>query len=213
MKRESILAGAILLFLSVINFTSCSNDVEIGNKPEIIKIIVSAQTGFYKSGDFTEDIPIEGMKIKESKNDDWDIIPFGKISDFEYEKGYNYELLVERTTSALISDPNYKLIKLLDKQKAIENKKMVEIYISAQTGLYKSSDLTQDIPSIEGMKIKEDGKDGWYVVPFDKITDFEYQKGYSYKLLVEKTSVIDIPIYVGSTTYKVIEVLSMKKGE
>lgn len=119
-----MLFGIILVFLSFINFTSCSNDIEIGNKPKTIKIIVSAQTG-----------------------------------------------------------------------------------------LYKSSDLTQDIPSIEGMKIKEEGKDDWYVVPFDKITDFKYQKGYSYKLLVEEKSIIDIPIYVGSTTYKLIEVLSMKKGE
>lgn len=124
MKRGSILFGIISLFLSIITFTSCSNDVEIGHKPEIIKII-----------------------------------------------------------------------------------------ISAQTGLHKSSDITQDMPSIEGMKMKEDGKADWYVVPFDKITDFSYQKGYSYELLVEKRAIIDIPIYVGSTTYKLIEVLSMKKGE
>lgn len=124
MNRKNVLSGIVLLFLAVINFTSCSNEVKLGDEMKIVKIIVSAQTGFYKSGD-----------------------------------------------------------------------------------------LTQDIPSIEGMQMKEDGNDNWHVVPFDKITGFEYKKGYNYKLLVEKTVLLDMPAYVGGTTYKLIEVLSMRRKE
>lgn len=211
MKRKSMLSSIVLLFLSVINLISCSNGVELGDKMEIIKITVSAQTGFYKSGDVTEDIPIEGIKIKEDNKNNWHVLPFSSISDFKYEKGYDYELLVEKAISANSNCLKYKLIKLLKKEKAIGDTKMIEVYISDQIGLYKSGDLTQDIPSIEGMRMKEGEKNDWYVVPFNKITDFEYKKGYNYKLLVEKTTLINIPIYINSTTYKLIKILSMEK--
>lgn len=211
MKRRSMLSGIVLLFLSVINFVSCSNEVELGDEIKIIKITVSAQTGFYKSGDVTQDIPIEGMNIKEGEKNDWYVIPFSSISDFKYEEGYDYELLVEKVIPADSSSLKYKLIKLLKKEKAIGDTKMIEVYISDQTGLYKSGDLTQDIPSIEGMRIKEGEKNDWYVVPFNKIIGFKYKKGYSYKLLVEKTALIDVPIYINSITYKLMEILSMEK--
>ena len=213
MNRRSMLSGIILLFLSVINLVSCSNEVKLGDEIKIAKVTVSAQTGFYKSGDVVENIPIEGMKIKESEDSGWNIVPFSSILDFIYEKGYDYELLTEKTTSADSSSIKYKLIKLLKKEKAIGDTKMIKVYISGQTGLYKSGDLTQDIPSIEGMKMKEDEKSDWYVVPFNKIMDFEYKKGYNYKLLVEKTSIIDTQIYVDNTTYKLIEILSKEKSE
>lgn len=213
MKNRKILFGIFIVFLSAISFISCSNEVQFDNDTETIKIFVSAQTGFYKSGDITEDVPIEGMKIKESEKNDWDVVPFNKISNFIYEKGYDYELLVEKTTSTNPGNIRYKLIKLLNKQKETGNIKIIELHISAQTGLYKDGDLTQEIPSIEGMKIKEGEENDWYVVPFNKITGFEYEKGYSYKLLVERTTLIDMPIYINKTTYKLIKILSREKSE
>lgn len=212
MKNRNMLHKILFLFFCIIGLSNCSSELGTEKNIQTTKLFVSAQTGFYKWGDFTEDVPTEGMKIKETENDDWSIVPFNQIANFEYEKGYDYELLVEKIASTDSNNYRYKLIKLLDKQKATGETKTVQIYISAETGLYKSGDLTQDIPSIEGMKIREIEDDDWNVVPFNKIAGFNYEKGYNYKLLVEKTTIIDKPIYVNSTTYQLIEVLSKVQG-
>lgn len=46
------------------------------------------------------------------------------------------------------------------------------------------------------------------VVPFNAITDFEYEKGYNYQLLVEKTILTNPAKPTCNTIYKLVEVLS-----
>lgn len=77
---------------------SCSDsNSEIQDTTENIKLYVSAETDYYKSGDVTQDIPsYEGIQIKEARSEDWLIKPNSIIEGFAYKKGYEYELLVHK---------------------------------------------------------------------------------------------------------------------
>lgn len=103
-----------------------------------ISLYVSSEIGEFRWGDITEDMPSKGMKIRENEADDWTVGPFNRIEGFEYEKGYNYVLSVEKvvlpkiiysTDSSLSSsesnpsyiylqDIQYKLLKVITKEKA-----------------------------------------------------------------------------------------------
>ncbi|WP_410519950.1 DUF4377 domain-containing protein [Bacteroides ovatus] len=47
-------------------------------------------------------------------------------------------------------------------------------------------------------------------MPFNKITGFEYEKGYEYELLVEKTVLENSSITDYNTIYRLIEILLKK---
>ena len=101
------------------------------------RLYVSSEIGEFKCGDLTQDMPSKGMKIRENEADDWTVGPFNRIEGFEYEKGYNYVLSVEKvvlpkmiysTVSSLSSydispsyiylqDIQYKLLKVITKEK------------------------------------------------------------------------------------------------
>lgn len=93
---------------------------EAAGEKETVHIFVSAETGYYRCGDVTEDIPQEGMRIRENEIEDWVTVPFYKIKGFEYEKGYDYKLLVVKTflDNPVITDYNtlYRLIEILSKE-------------------------------------------------------------------------------------------------
>lgn len=76
-----------------------------GNR-KTIRLLISSETGEYKRGELTQDMPAPGMKIKEDTDEEWSVVPFNKIDGFEYVKGYNYELSVEKIS--LVPDPNRK---------------------------------------------------------------------------------------------------------
>lgn len=102
-------------------------------------------------------------------------------------------------------------ISCLDDNESKDNVKTAKMYISAETGYYKSGDITQDMPSQEGMKIKEEGSDSWLVKPFGLIEGFEYEKGYEYELLVRKTTLANPPADGSNISYKLIKILSQNK--
>lgn len=185
--RTRHLFGILLLFLYSISLTSCLNDDEPKDKVETMNAHVSAIT--FVNGTLFGSYPIEGMLVKVDGESDYQYFNFNEISGFTYQRGYVYDLHVERTTLANppadASFYNYKLIKEIQKQQAESIRKDIRLYVSAEPGEYKWGDITQDMPSA-GMKIRENSEDEWTVVPFNKISGFEYEMGYNYELTVEK---------------------------
>lgn len=96
-------AFGLICLLSVSLFTACfdlEND-EKQDKVEKVTIYVSAETGtYYDLFDDKRERPMEGMKIRYSPEERWECVPLQTIQGFEYEKGYEYVLLVKRTTLA-----------------------------------------------------------------------------------------------------------------
>lgn len=110
----------ILLLIAVVSLVSCLTDEdEPKDKIEQVTVYVSAETGFYKS--WERDDLIEGMLIKEEDATQWFCEHFMFIAGFTYEKGNEYELLVEKTTLANppqdVSNFKYRLIRIISQTK------------------------------------------------------------------------------------------------
>ena len=65
-------------------FISCDKDSS-EDWSEIIKLYVDAELGEYRPWGLPEDAePLDGLKIKEQKDADWDIIPKNGIEGFTH---------------------------------------------------------------------------------------------------------------------------------
>lgn len=109
----------VLLLLCSISLASClSDDDEPKNKVQTVKMYVSSQTGTYQPWGASE--LVECMLIKEENQTEYINIGLSGISGFNYEKGYEYSLLVEKTTLAIPPadgvNITYKLIEVLQKE-------------------------------------------------------------------------------------------------
>ena len=115
----------ILLLLSAI-YISCDKDLT-EDWSEVINLYVDAELGEYRPWGHPEDAePLDGLKIKERKDADWDIIPMSGIEGFTHSLGWEYYLEVEKThlvnPPADVSNVKYKLIKVINEQKIRELK-------------------------------------------------------------------------------------------
>lgn len=112
----------LLLFFWLFSLPSCL--AEYGNehtdKVETEKLYVSPQTGTYQPWGASK--PSACMLVREEKESEYTKFHFSEIAGFTYEKGYAYELLVEKTILANPpadgSDRRYRLLKILCKKKA-----------------------------------------------------------------------------------------------
>ena len=117
MKTKRLL-GLLLLILSITGFVACSDD-EPQDKVETVKMLISDKTGTYQP--WGSDSPIDCMLVKEESESDYKTLDFQGITDFVYEKGYEYALWVEKRT--LVDPPAdgssivYKLIDVISKAK------------------------------------------------------------------------------------------------
>lgn len=64
----------------------------------------------------------------------------------------------------------------------------------------------------EHMVITDDSKQTLYL-PIGSIENFEYEKGFEYKLLVKKRNIKNAPLDSGSAVYTLIEILSKEKKQ
>ena len=110
----------ILLLLSAI-YISCDKDLtEDWN--EVINLYVDAELGEYRPwGHPTDAEPLDGLKIKENKDADWEIIPMDGIDGFTHSLGWEFYLEVEKVhlvnPPADASNIRYRLIKIVEEQK------------------------------------------------------------------------------------------------
>lgn len=108
-------------------------------------MIVSSETGvMYGWADTEGQYPMECMKVKfGTNNEKWETLGFGAVENFKYVRGYEYSLVVQRTT--LANPPadgscyTYRLIK-------IQNSKCVVIYPN-ESGITSESELEYEIDS------------------------------------------------------------------
>lgn len=203
----------LLLFICPISFSCCQNNDELYDSIEKMKVYIPAGTNIYLPLGAT--VPMEYMFVKEEKQSEYLKMDLFSIVDFTYEKGYEYNLIIEKKTLALPSTDrsniSYKLIQILSKEEAVGKKRVIDFFVSAETGYYKCGDVTQDIPQ-EGMRGREDESLDWKILPFNKIANFDYEKGYNYKLLVEETT-LDHPVIANdSKIYRLIDVLSKERS-
>lgn len=123
MKQLRILKVAFLM-LAAFTLASCSFGLfdEEKDKVEQVTLYVSAKTEtYYDLFDSERANPIEGMLIMEKGGTYWSCVHFTTITDFTYEKGYDYELLVKKTTLANppqdSSNIRYQLVKIVSQTK------------------------------------------------------------------------------------------------
>ena len=110
----------MLLLLSVI-YISCDRDLT-EDWSEVINLYVDAELGEYRPWGHPEDAePLDGLKIKESKDAEWDIIPMNGIEGFTHSLGWEYYLEIEKThlvnPPADASNVKYRLIRVINEQK------------------------------------------------------------------------------------------------
>lgn len=106
-------------FLLTLFFTSCLDDDEEKDWSEEALIEVSAEPTMC----YIFDGYVPGINIRRKEADKWDAITLDEIAGFEYEPGFEYELLVKIThlanPPADSSNVTYELIKMIT-QREIE---------------------------------------------------------------------------------------------
>ena len=106
----------ILLLLSAI-YISCDKDLT-EDWSEVINLYVDAELGEYRPWGHPEDAePLDGLKIKERKDADWEVIPIDGLIGFSYVEGNEYCLEVEKAhlvnPPADASNIRYTLIRII----------------------------------------------------------------------------------------------------
>lgn len=111
------LVKLIFLCLGWFTFTGCLPTEESSDKVETVKMYISAATGMHQPWGASE--PRACMLAREEHEETYSTFGFSEIKGFTYEKGYAYELWVEKTTLATPpadgSNLRYKLIEICKK--------------------------------------------------------------------------------------------------
>lgn len=203
-------AGRLLLLLScAIGLAGCTHDDDV--------VVMNAQISPYTCIGSTvpSSYPIESMLIKFDKSSSYESMGFNNIEGFVYDRGYEYEVEVERTT---LKDPvpdgagyTYKLLNVCSKKKAEGTRTKINLYVSSELGKFKWGDITQDL-GVPAMKYRESESSEWTVGPFNRIAGFDYEKGYDYVLSVEKIVLPQNPSnYMLSVQYVLLSVVNKQK--
>lgn len=183
----------IMTLCCALGLGGCLNEDTPEDKVEVVNMEISSQTCVYAP--VLSEIPQEGMWVRIGDDTRYQDLGFGEINGFTYERGYAYQLRVERTT--LANPPadagiyTYRLLEERTRKPAEAVRETVILEVDAQPGNYEWG-----IPGMEEapcMKIREEGEEAWTNVPFNKIEGFAYTKDWSYKLSVEKITLEEKP--------------------
>ena len=102
MKRLMTIVYILSALCITTVITSCDKDTP-EDWSEIINLYVDAELGKYRPWGHPEDAePLDGLKIKEEKNADWDIIPMNGIEGFTHSLGWKFYLEVEKVHFEII---------------------------------------------------------------------------------------------------------------
>lgn len=122
MRTKIYLRTLLIAFVTILGLTACMNDDEPKDITREISMCVSSETGtMYDLFDSDRTYPIECMLVKEQGEDEYRPLAFCGIQGFEYEKGYEYNLRVNKTT--LANPPadgsiyKYQLVRVVEKRK------------------------------------------------------------------------------------------------
>ena len=115
MEPKNLFKMVIVAFFTVIGQTACyDNNEDSHDKVEKVTLYVSDETGSYKP--WYSSASVDCMMVKEEKEQtEYSPLGFFDINGFEYERGYEYMLSVEKVTLANPpADRNGITYKLLD---------------------------------------------------------------------------------------------------
>lgn len=117
MKVIRLYIAIVIALLATNTFTSCDTDLT-EDRSKVINLYVDAELGEYRPWGHPEDAELlDGLKIKERKDADWEVIPIDGIIGFSYIKGYEYYIEVEKThlanPPADASNISYTLIRII----------------------------------------------------------------------------------------------------
>ena len=121
MKRLMTIVYILSALCVTAIITSCDKDTP-EDWSEVVKLYVDAELGVYRPWGHPEDAePLDGLKIKERKDADWEIIPMDGIDGFTHSLGWKFYLEVEKVhlanPPADASNIRYRLIKIVEEQK------------------------------------------------------------------------------------------------
>lgn len=121
MRTKIYLRTLLIAFVAIFGLTACMNEDEPKDITNEVTMYVSSETGtMYDFFDAYETYPIECMLVKERGEDEYRPMAFRSIQGFEYEKGYEYDLRVNKTT--LANPPadgsiyKYQLVRVVEKR-------------------------------------------------------------------------------------------------
>lgn len=118
MKTENLLSRLLIAFLTLSGLAACLNEDGPKDSTKEVTMYVSSETGTMNG--FYSDGPVECMLVKEQGEDAYRPMEFCRIQGFEYEKGYEYDLRVNKTT--LANPPadgsmcKYQLVRVVEKR-------------------------------------------------------------------------------------------------
>ena len=117
MKVIRLYIAIVIALLATNTFTSCDTDLT-EDRSKVINLYVDAELGEYRPWGHPEDAePLDGIKIKERKDADWEVIPIDGIIGFSYVEGNEYFIEVEKThlanPPADASNISYTLIRII----------------------------------------------------------------------------------------------------
>ncbi|AIM36544.1 hypothetical protein KO02_07390 [Sphingobacterium sp. ML3W] len=148
-------------------------------------------------------IPQEkALQVKYYNSKDWE--PFyARIDSFEYDPNYNYELRLRRTKLAdpVPNKPSYRytLLKTLHKSQSAGENLTMEI-----------NDKRVDCQGVGQMKclqVKYSPKDDWEYF-YSHIEGFEYEEGYTYTIIVNRTRVENPPQDASAYQYELVKIVA-----
>ena len=98
MRTKIYLVTLLIAFVTIFGLTACMNEDEPKDITKEVTMYVSSETGImYDLFDSEGEFPIECMLVKEQGEDEYRPLAFCGIQGFEYEKGYEYDLRVNKT--------------------------------------------------------------------------------------------------------------------
>ena len=213
----------LIALCNITVFTCCDKDTP-EDWSEVINLYVDDELGEYRPWGHPENAaPLDGLKIKESKDAEWEIVPMNGIDGFTHSLGWEYYLEVEKmhlaNPPADASNIRYRLIKIVEEQKvrtpefptlevkgALVNSYKANIFepvhFYLQGNDYMLQDLRElcdslvfDIPWLKGSRLSRK-------IYFNEDSKTELTSGWDHRFILPMDGICNIKAYKdGSVVY------------
>ena len=118
MKRFFLLLAVLFLLTTSFSCNKSNPDKTTDTDIEIITLYVNSELGVYNDGE--SGLQLDAMMVREDEDAEWSIRTLNSIAGFEYCRGFEYELKVEKSH---IENPEegaasieYKLVEILSEE-------------------------------------------------------------------------------------------------
>ncbi|UCD98646.1 MAG: META domain-containing protein [Chloroflexota bacterium] len=208
MKLQKLLFGLAFMTIGGIILTACAGSSGTSATDTSVKQNGREKTVFV--GPLLVDCEGEGpqkcMLIKEKIEDEYALF-YDKIEGFDYEEGFEYKIVVKEES---VENPPAGGSSIKWTLLRIESKESVPVFdTSAEKTIYVGAELVDcvGVSPQKCMLIKENPEDE-YTLFYDQIEGFEYEEGYTYKLVVKEEQIENPPADASSIKWSLVRVES-----